>query len=140
MSDLNQAERSFVSPRNFELLLAAAALFETLHLIGLFDRRVEVDGRMLAILFTLGGPLLVLLLGLAVTRLGSSVAKWLFVALGAIALISAIRLGAGPWLDNPALLAGAVAGLCQLAAMLMLFTPAGRDWTRRKPAAPARNG
>ena len=140
MSDLNRAGRPFASRRNFELLLAAAALFETLHLIGLFDRRAEVDGEALAILFTLGGPLLVLLLGLAVTRLGSSTAKWLFILLVAIALFSAIRIGAGPWLDNPALLAGAVAGLCQLAAVAMLFTAEGRGWTARKPSASARGG
>lgn len=60
---------SLVSRGNFERLLAAAALVEMLHLIGLFARRVEVDGTILAILFTLGGPPVVLLPGFGVTRL-----------------------------------------------------------------------
>ncbi|HZF96042.1 MAG TPA: hypothetical protein VEZ20_14365 [Allosphingosinicella sp.] len=126
-----------VSPRNFEFLLAAAALFEFAHLVGLFERRAEVDGTALALLFTIGGPLLVLLLGLGVTRLGSSVAKWLLVALVAMALFSAVRIGAEPWANNPALIAGAIAGLCQLAAVLMLFTPPARSWTGRPQASRA---
>jgi hypothetical protein len=129
-----------VTRRNFELLLLAAALFEALHLIGLFARRAEVDGLVLAVLFTVGGPLFVLLLGLAVTRLGSSLAKWLLILLVAVALLSAVRIGTAQWLENPALLAGAIAGLCQLAAVSMLFTRGGRSWTGRKPSAPLDDG
>jgi uncharacterized membrane protein len=134
MSHPNPSSRSFVLRRNFERLLVAAALFETLHLIGLFARRAEVDGTFLALLFTVGGPILVLLLGFAVTRLGSSVAKWLLILLVAVALLSAVRIGTAQWSQDPALLAGAIAGLCQLAAVSMLFTRAGRGWTGRKPS------
>ena len=131
MPHLTRPSGPLVSARNFEFLLLAAAVFETAHLVGLFERRAEVDGTALAVLFTIGGPLLVLLLGLGVTRLGSSVAKWLLVALVAVALLTAVRIGAEPWMNNPALIAGAMAGLCQLAAVLMLLTPAARSWTRR---------
>ncbi len=140
MPDLNPSPRPFATRRHFELLLAAGALFEAIHLIGLFGRRAEVDGTMLAILFTVGGPLVVPLLGLAVTRLASSLAKWLLILLVAVALLSALRIGFSQWLDQPALLAGAVAGLCQIVAVAMLFTPAGRRWTSRKAGRPAEGG
>ena len=130
MPHLNQTARQLVTPRTFELLLLVAALFETAHLVGLFGRRAEVDGTALAITFTFGVPWLVLLLGLGVTRLRSSVAKWVLVALTAIALLSAVRIGTGRW-DEPAILAGAVAGLLQVIAVAMLFTPTGRRWTGR---------
>ncbi|HEX8194210.1 MAG TPA: hypothetical protein VF552_15050 [Allosphingosinicella sp.] len=138
MPYLSRPSGAVVSPRNFELLLLAAAAFELAHLAGLFERRAEVDGTALAILFTIGGPLLVLLLGLGVTRLGSSLAKWLLVALVAIALLSAVRIGTEPWMNNPALIAGAFAGLCQLAAVLMLLTLSARSWTKRAGTVDAR--
>lgn len=130
MSDLNRTAGAFVTRRHFELLLLAAALFETVHLVGLFVRRAEVDGTVLAIAFTFVVPWLVPLLGLAVTRRGSKVAKWLIVVLVAIALMTAVRIGIAPWVNSLAILAGAVAGLLQLVAVVMLFTPAGRSWTR----------
>lgn len=130
MPYLNQTAASFVTKRKFELLLLGALLFETLHLIGLFDQRAAVDGTTLAILFTFGVPWIVLLLGLAVTRRGSMIAKWLLAALAIVALFSAIRIGTDDWSRDPAIFAGAIAGICQLAAVLMLFTPAGRIWTR----------
>lgn len=128
MPDLNPTTRRFITPRLFEILLLIAALLETAHLIGLFDRREEVDGTTLAVIFTLGVPWIVLLLGLAVTRIGSSVAKWALVLLTAIALISAVRVGIGRWAE-PAILAGAVAGMLQTVSVALLFTPIGRSWT-----------
>ncbi len=71
MAELNHTTRPFVTQRRFELVLLAAALFETLHLMGLLGRRAEVDGTPLAIIFTFGVPWIVLLLGSAVTRMGA---------------------------------------------------------------------
>ncbi|KQN25429.1 hypothetical protein ASE86_04095 [Sphingomonas sp. Leaf33] len=128
MSDLTTAARPLVTERLFELTLLAAALFETAHLLGLFGRRAEVDGTPLAIAFTFGVPWLMPLLGLAITRTGSVTAKWVLVVLGAIALLTAVRVGPGRW-NEPAILLGAIAGVLQIAAIAMLFTPAGRRWT-----------
>jgi hypothetical protein len=122
-----------ISRGRFELALFVAALFETAHLVGLFDRRAQVDGMSLAIVFTALTPWLTVLLGLAVTRLRSSVAKWILIALVAIALLSAVRIGPGRW-DEPAIFLGAIAGVLQLAAIAMLFTRTGRSWTGRATA------
>ena len=124
MADLNTGA-SAVTRRRFELLLLAAALFETAHLVGLFQRRVEVDGTALAVLFTLGAPWVTFGLGLAITRLRSSAAKWILVVLVAIALLSSVRIGTARW-DEPAIFLGAIAGLLQLVAVAMLFTREGR--------------
>lgn len=132
MSHLSQSIGSYTTKRNFELLLGAAVLFETIHLIGLFGRRSEVDGTILAIVFTIGAPLVLLLMGLAVTRLGSLIAKWVLIVLVALTLLSAVGTGTAKWLENPALLVGALAGLCEFAAILMLFTSVGRTWTGGK--------
>lgn len=130
MPDLNPAAESWVTRRRFELLLLIAALLETAHLIGLFHRREEVDGTALAVVFTYGVPWVVLLLGLAVTRAGSSIAKWVLVFLAALALITAVRIGTGRW-GEPAILMGALAGILQVIAVaLLVFTPPGRSWTR----------
>ena len=119
-----------ISRGRFELALLVAALFETAHLIGLYDRRAQVDGTALAIVFTALTPWLTMLLGLAVTRLRSSVAKWILIALVAIALLSAVRIGPGRW-DEPAIFLGAIAGALQIVAVAMLFTRTGRGWTGR---------
>lgn len=118
------------SRRGFEMLLFAAAIFETAHLTGLYERREQVDGVLLAVLFTSLTPWITFLLGLAVTRLRSSVAKWILIVLVAIALLTAVRIGPGRW-DEPAIFLGAVAGVLQLMAVVMLFTRAGRSWTGR---------
>ena len=125
-----------VSTGRFELMLLLAALFETAHLIGLYDRREQVDGTMLAIAFTLLAPWITFMLGLAVTRLRSSVAKWLLIALVGIAVLTAVRIGPGRW-DEPAIFLGAVAGLLQVVAVAMLFTRTGRGWTKRVRADAA---
>lgn len=130
MPDIGASSETFPTRRTFEMLLLVAALFETMHLIGLFGRRAEVDGTTLAVLFTFGVPWLVFLLGLAVTRGRSSVAKWSLIVLVAIAVLSAVRIGAVRW-NEPAMALGAIAGFLQLVAVICLFTPNGKDWTRK---------
>ncbi|MEG3179180.1 hypothetical protein [Sphingomonas sp. LT1P40] len=129
MAKGNQGATSFVTKARFELLLAVAALFETLHLIGLFDRRVDVDGKMLAAVFTFGVPWIVLLLGIAVTRAGSKAAKWTLIILILFAVFSAVSIGIERW-NEPVILLGAIAGIVQVVAVTMLLTPVGRSWTR----------
>lgn len=114
--------------RSFELLLVGAALFESAHLLALFERRAEVDGVPMAVAFTVVLPWLPVLLGLAVTRRGSAIAKWVLVVLIAVAAFTAFRIGPARW-SEPAILFGAVAGALQLAAAVVLVT-AGRAWTR----------
>lgn len=119
-----------VTPRRFEALLLAASLIEIVHLVGLFPRRLQVDGWALALIFTFIVPWIAPGLGLAITRKGSAVAKWLLVGLVAITVISATSIGVARW-DEPAILAGAIAGLLQVLAISMLFTKVGRSWIRR---------
>lgn len=114
--------------RLFELALVLAAIFESFHLLALFERRAEVDGTVMAVIFTAGLPWVPVLLGLALTRRRSSIAKWLLLVLIAIAAFTAFKIGAARW-SEPAMLLGAIAGALQLAAALMLLT-VGRTWTQ----------
>lgn len=108
-------------------MLLAASLIEIVHLMGLFPRRLQADGWALALTFTFIVPWIAPSLGLAITRKGSAVAKWLLVGLVALTVISATSIGVGRW-DEPAILVGAIAGLLQVLAISMLFTKVGRSW------------
>lgn len=123
----------FIIRRRFEALLLTAAGIEIAHLIGLFARRLEVDGWTLALIFTFLVPWIAPGLGFAITRKGSTVAKWLLVVLVAVTLVSAISIGVGRW-NELAILLGAIAGVLQCLAVAMLFSPAGRSLTSRRKA------
>ena len=114
--------------RLFELVLVLAAIFESFHLLTLFERRAEVDGTVMAVIFTAGLPWVPVLLGLALTRRRSLIAKWLLLVLIAIAAFTAFKIGTAQG-SEPAMLLGAIAGALQLAAALMLLT-VGRTWTQ----------
>jgi hypothetical protein len=117
--------------RLFELLLVVAALSETFHLIALYERRAEVDGTLMAVIFTAGLPWVPVLLGLAVTRRRSAIAKWLLSILIAVAAYTAFRIGTARW-GELAMLFGALAGALQLTAAIVLLT-VGRTWTGARP-------
>lgn len=120
-----------VDKRGFECLLVLGAVAETLHLIGLFDRRAEVDGIALAIAFTVVTPSVVPMMGLAITRLKSAVAKWVLLLLISVVWLNMVKLGLGEWWGNPWLTLGFVAGVAQTLAALMLLTPTGWRWTHK---------
>lgn len=125
---------TWANRRAFEGLLIAGAVAEYGHLIGLFEARTAVDGQALALAFTLLGPLVTPLLGLAVTRLGSAVAKWAFLILMAVVWLNMVKLGADAWWGQWALALGFLAGTLQTLAASMLFTPTGWRWTARPGA------
>ena len=126
-----------ISKRIFEGLLVIAAVAETTHLIGLFDRRSAVDGLALAVLFTAAIPWVTVLVGLAITRLRSRVAKYGFLLLMALVWFSMVRLGVGEWWGDLFLTLGFLAGVLQTLAALMLLTPPGWNWTRRRDEVAA---
>lgn len=126
-----------ISRRIFEGLLVIAAVAETAHLIGLFDRRSAVDGLALAVLFTAAIPWVTVLVGLAITRLRSRVAKYGFLLLMAPVWFSMVKLGVGEWWGDLFLTLGFLAGVLQTLAVLMLLTPPGWSWTRRRVAGAA---
>ncbi|WP_296166884.1 hypothetical protein [uncultured Brevundimonas sp.] len=120
-----------VEKRGFEGLLVLGAAAETLHLIGLFDRRAEVDGVALAVVFTVVTPWVVPMMGLAITRLKSAVAKWVFLLLMSVVWLNMVKLGLGEWWGNPWLTLGFVAGVAQTLAAFMLLTPPSWRWTHK---------
>jgi hypothetical protein len=132
MADPTTPARASEAPKRvFEALLLTAALLSFAQLIGLFGRRAALDGVALAILFTFVLPWLPPLLGLAVTRRRSVVAKWVLLTLTALTLFTAWRIGTARWSD-PIILLGAVAGALEAAAAMLLLT-LGRSWTRGRP-------
>lgn len=120
-----------INKRVFEAVLIFAALAETSHLIGLFDRRTEMDGLALAIAFTVVSPALTLALGFSITRLRSVSAKWGFLFLMSLVWMTMIKLGASTWWGDLWLTLGFLAGTAQTLAALMLLTPKGWAWTRK---------
>lgn len=128
---------TWANKARFEALLITAALVETAHLAGLFERRAEVDGLALAILFTVAAPWVTVLIGLGITRWGSGVAKYVFLFLMAIVWLNMVKLGLDAWWGKPALMLGFLAGGLQTLAASMLMTSSGWRWTvgpRRNPA------
>lgn len=113
------------------MMLVLAAILESVHLLALFERRAEVDGIVMAVIFTAGLPWIPVLLGLAVTRRRSLLAKWLLLVLIAIAALTAFRIGTSRW-GEFAMVFGALAGALQLMAAALLLTT-GRSWTRSTP-------
>lgn len=134
MPDLTAPAPASEKPKRvFEALLLAAALLSLANMIGLFDRRAALDGVVLATVFTFVFPWLPLLLGLAVTRRRSALAKWLLLALIALSLFTAWRMGTARW-GEPAIFLGALAGALEVAAGVLLLT-VGRSWTGKERAA-----
>lgn len=129
----------WVNRRTFEVLLVLGAAAETAHLVGLFDRRVAVDGVGLAFVFTALGPWVTPLMGLAITRLRLAPAKWVFLFLMSLVWTSMIKLGAAGWWGDPWATMGFVAGIAQTLATLMILTPTGWGWTRKGKAGGGPN-
>lgn len=126
-----------ISKRGFEGLLIAAAVAETTHLIGLFDRRSEMDGVGLALIFTVLVPWATVAMGLAITRLSNAAAKYVFLLLMGLVWFSMVRLGVSAWWGDLFLTLGFVAGILQTLAALMLLAPEGWRWTRSRASQAA---
>lgn len=122
--------RNLTPPIFLRLLLVAGAV-ETVYLVGLFDRRVAVDGVAMALGFTLIIPWIPFALGWAAVARRSRVAAGVLVALTALAWVAGVAIGTSKWLDDPILLVGALATICQTLAVMMLLSPAGRAWMAR---------
>lgn len=125
---------AWIDRRAFESLLVLGAAAETLHLVGLFDRRTDVDGTGLALAFTAVVPWITPLIGLAVTRLRMAAAKWAFLLLMTVVWFNMAKLGVSEWWGDPWLTLGFTAGVAQTLAAAMLLTPTGWRWTRRDVA------
>lgn len=121
-----------LTPAVFLRLLLIAGIIETIYLIGLFERRMAVDGLALALAFTTLTPWIPYALGWTVVARRSRVAAGLLVALTVLAWVAGARAGTATWLSDPILLVGALAMICQTIAALMLVSPAGRAWTSRR--------
>lgn len=115
----------------FLRLLLVAGVIETIYLVGLFDRRMAVDGLAMALAFTIVIPWIPLALGWAAVARHSRVAAGILVALTALAWVAGVAIGTSKWLDDPILLVGALATLCQTLAVMTLLSPAGRAWVAR---------
>lgn len=122
---------AWIDRRVFEGLLVFGAAAETVHLVGLFDRRTDVDGTGLALAFTAVVPWITPLIGLAVTRLRVAAAKWALLLLMSVVWFNMVKLGVAEWWGDPWLTLGFTAGLAQTLAAAMLLTPVAWRWTRR---------
>ncbi|MBB6229043.1 hypothetical protein FHS79_003241 [Polymorphobacter multimanifer] len=116
----------------FLRLLLIAGVIETTYLIGLFERRMAVDGLAMALAFTIVIPWVPYALGWAVVTWRSRIAAAILVALTALAWVAGVAIGTANWFDDAVLLVGALATIFQTLATLMLLSPAGRTWMERR--------